>query len=90
MKTYVKSISVKASDLMRKDSESTLPCKKCKEECKVATCDVLQAWVNRCDKYAVEWDICHDGLEVSRMICKTVIWLAFVCAFTYIAIKVFK
>lgn len=90
MKTYVKSISVKASDLKRKGSEPTLPCIKCKEECNVTTCDVLQTWVNRFDEYAVERDICHDGLEITRIICKSAIWLAFICSFTYISIKVFK
>ena len=90
MKTYVKSISVKASDLKRKGSESALPCIKCKEECKGATCDALQESLKQFDEYAVEWDVFHDGLEITRVVCKTAIWLALIGSLFYIAIRVCK
>lgn len=90
MKTYVKSINVKSCDFKRKESESLLPCLKCKEECKGADCDMLQKWVKKCDEYAVEWDVSRNGLEMTRIICKTIIWVAMICSFVYIAIRVFK
>ena len=90
MKTYVKSISVKTSDLKRKGSEPTLPCIKCKEECKGAICDTLQESLKKFDEYAVEWDVFHDGLEMARVVCKTAIWLALIGSLFYIAIRVCK
>lgn len=89
MKTYVKSISVKVSDLNRQGSDPN-PLRNSKKECSKPICDAVQASLKKFNEYAVEWDICHDGLEISRMICKTVIWLALIGAFTYIAIRVCK
>ena len=91
MKTYAKSIKWKQPCIGGGAGDDSSPCKKCKEEpCQGKTCRTLQQWQDRVHEYAIEWEVCHEGLEIARIVSKAIIWLAMIGSMVFVVLKLCK
>ena len=87
MKTYVKSIRYTRTSDKTNNGKEPLPCVGCAEKCQAADCEKFKNWLRGMDETSVEWEVWHDGLVMTRMVCRTVVWLAFVALLWYVASK---
>jgi len=87
MRTYVKAIRYKWASDKTTNGKEILPCVACDKKCQQSNCEKLKNWLRGMDESSIEWESRHDGLVIARMVCRTVVWLAFVALLWYVASK---
>ena len=89
MKRYIKSV--------RWSGASNPPFKPADESCKSDGADsqlCIEETIHKCllnaEDGSVEWEINHNTVVVTKMICRTLVWLALIGLLVYTAMKWFK
>lgn len=90
MKTYVKSIRWKRThDRNDKNTDHT-PCINCHKpfkECEGVDCASLKDWLRGMDEATVEWEADYSSLKITRMICRTIVWIALILLLRFVVCK---
>ena len=92
MKIFLKSLVIKRgySKSDDKKCEDSIP--HLKFESKDSKVDLveLNGILDKANEISVEWETCRDRLVISRIVCRTVVWLAVVALLWYVAAKFIK
>ena len=89
MTTYMKSLMIKRGYSKAGDQKDTdaNPIPYLKVDSKDSKEDIveLSGILDKANEVYVEWETCHYGLVITRMVCRTLVWLTFVALLWYVA-----
>lgn len=89
MKKCIKSVKwTGANNSPVKPAEES--CKSDDVDCQLCSGKTIHKCLLNAEDGSVEWEISHDSVVVTRMICRTLIWLTLIGLLFYIAMKWFK
>lgn len=89
MKRYIKSVKWSgANNPPVKSADES--CKGDSIKCQLCIEETIHKCLLSAEEGRVEWEICNDSVAITRIVCRTIVWLALIGLSFHVAIMWFK